>query len=211
MKRSCDIAVIAAGILGLAHAWTAAPRAWIAAQRGLHVTLFERSPRANAALTLNFGMTWPIGQPHGLSRETALLSRTRWLELREAFGLWVNACGPIHPAYREDELAVLEEFTGQVILGDSHEYDHDISPFDKQEIDERIPRELRRIIRLPDWSIAERWHGIVAKYSEGLIYEAEPQPGAHVVVAPDGVGMTLSFGLAEQQWTRWAGTTRIVF
>ncbi|MEW4529174.1 TIGR03364 family FAD-dependent oxidoreductase [Maioricimonas sp. JC845] len=382
MTPSCDVAVIGAGILGLAHAWSAA-------KRGLRVTLFERSPRAAGASIRNFGMVWPIGQPAGPPRETALLSRARWLELRDTFGLWVNECGSLHLAYREDELAVLEEFVsqeggptdalrllsadevlarspaanpesllgglwsatelcvnprttiahlpehlqdrynvdlqfhtpvtrvdghkiiagdgrtwhadrvvvcsgsdfetlfpevfrnapltlcklqmlrtaaqpdgwrigphlaggltlrhytsfrdcpslpalcdridretpelnrygihvmasqndaGQVILGDSHEYGEEISPFDKPEIDELILRELRRMIRLPDWTIAERWHGIYAKCTDGLVYESEPEPGIHVVVGPGGAGMTLSFGLAEQQWSRWAGPSRV--
>jgi FAD dependent oxidoreductase TIGR03364 len=91
---------------------------------------------------------------------------------------------------------------GAVILGDSHEYDGDIEPFDKSVIDELILRELRRIIRLPDWTIAERWHGVYAKYADGPAYEAEPQPGVHVCTATGGAGMTMSFGLAERFWHR---------
>ena len=52
---------------------------------------------------------------------------------------------------------------GEVILGDSHEYDSAIDPFGKAVIDDLILRELSRVIRLPSWEIAERWHGVYAK------------------------------------------------
>jgi FAD dependent oxidoreductase TIGR03364 len=91
---------------------------------------------------------------------------------------------------------------GQVILGDSHEYDHEISPFDRSEIDELILRELHRQFVLPDWTIESRWHGIYAKHPSRVILETEPSPGVHVCVGPGGAGMTMSFGIAERFWSK---------
>lgn len=79
---------------------------------------------------------------------------------------------------------------GEVILGDSHEHDDDLSPFDKAEIDRLILRELRRIIDLPDWTIAERWHGVYIKKPGCTEYTAEPEPDVHISVASGGCGMT---------------------
>ena len=372
MTKKFDVAVVGAGIVGLAHAW-------MAAQRGLKVVLLERSPAAQGASIRNFGMVWPIGQPAGENFDLAMRSRALWLELAEQAGVWVNPCGSLHLAHREDERAVLEEFVelqrellnpgetlsrtpaanpqgllcsmwspselcvnppqaiaaipswlagqqavecefnttiaqldhqsliasdgrtwqaerivicsgsdfqtllpavfakeplkicklhmlrtvaqaggwrigphlasgltlrhyssfadcpslaalkarvqaetpeldrlgihvmasqnelGQVVLGDSHEYDADISPFDRAEIDSLILRELRKQFVLPDWTIESRWHGIYAKHPQRVMLELEPLPGLHVCVAPGGAGMTMSLGIAERFWNNLTG------
>lgn len=92
---------------------------------------------------------------------------------------------------------------GEVILGDSHEYDAEISPFDKPVIDDLMLRELRRLIRLPNWTLTERWHGIYAKHPGAPVFMAAPQPRVTVCAATGGSGMTMSFGLAERFWTEW--------
>jgi len=98
-----DVAIVGAGILGLAHAY-------VAARSGRTVALFERSPKAIGASIRNFGMIWPIGLPAGVLREIALRSRTIWLEaLREA-RLPFRPDGSLHVAYRADEAAVGQEF-----------------------------------------------------------------------------------------------------
>jgi FAD dependent oxidoreductase TIGR03364 len=93
-----------------------------------------------------------------------------------------------------------QDDSGAVILGDSHEYDAAIEPFDKTLIDDLILRELRRVIQLPDWTIAERWHGIYARHPAQPSFEAEPLRGVYICTGAGGAGMTMSFGLAEQWW-----------
>ncbi len=94
---------------------------------------------------------------------------------------------------------------GDVILGDSHEYGEDITPFDKSEIDDLMLRELQRVIRLKDWTIAERWHGVYAKHPSMPVFETVTDDGVHIVVGTGGAGMTLAFGLADRAWRQWIG------
>jgi D-hydroxyproline dehydrogenase subunit beta len=374
-----EVGIVGAGIVGLAHAW-------IAAERGYRVTVFERTSRPEGASIRNFGMIWPIGQPLGEPRTIALRSRARWLKLAHDAKIWMNPCGSLHVAHHADEWAVLQEFAsharsqkiecellsaveaqrrtpavnphnlrgglfspteiavnppeavrtiphwlrekhnvtfrfdtavsrihaetspsietalgerysfdrinvcsgsdiralfplayvgsgikicklqmlktvaqssgwklgchlasgltlrhyanfeicpslaklrarvaaespeldelgihvmmsqtdrGEVILGDSHEYDSAIEPFDQSRIDDLILRELHKAYHLPDWTIASRWHGMYAKLPGQIVWRAEPLPKVHLVTGVGGAGMTMSFGLAEQSWETW--------
>jgi FAD dependent oxidoreductase TIGR03364 len=103
MANRADLAIVGAGILGLAHAYEAA-------RRGRRVVVFERSPRALGASVRNLGMIWPIGQPHGRLLQLALRSRDRWLEVLDDARLPYRKEGSLHLVYREDEAAVAREF-----------------------------------------------------------------------------------------------------
>jgi FAD dependent oxidoreductase TIGR03364 len=98
-----DVAVVGAGIVGLAHAYAAA-------KRGRRVIVYERDRRAQGASIRNFGLIWPIGQPTGARLRMALRSREIWREVLDAARLAYFATGSLHLAYREDEAAVAQEF-----------------------------------------------------------------------------------------------------
>ncbi|MCC9607885.1 TIGR03364 family FAD-dependent oxidoreductase [Blastopirellula sp. JC732] len=98
-----DMAVVGAGIVGLAHAWRAA-------QRGLRVLVLDRRPYGSGASIRNFGMIWPVGQTQAGLWSTAMKSRGLWLELAQKAGIPIHTCGSLHLAFRDDEWAVLEEF-----------------------------------------------------------------------------------------------------
>lgn len=103
MEQVADLAIVGAGIMGLAHAYAAA-------QRGLRVVVFERGVQASGASIRNFGMIWPIGQPHGAMLEMAMRSRAHWLEVLEHAQLPYSVEGSMHVVYRDDEAAVAKEF-----------------------------------------------------------------------------------------------------
>jgi D-hydroxyproline dehydrogenase subunit beta len=98
-----DVAIVGAGILGLAHAY-------LAAKAGKSVVVMEKSPRASGASVRNFGMVWPIGQPAGAMLELSLRSRELWLEILGLAKLPRRETGSLHVTYRADEAAVAQEF-----------------------------------------------------------------------------------------------------
>ena len=135
--------VIGAGIVGLAVTYHLA-------RAGRRVEVFERNARAQGASVRNFGMIWPIGQPAGLNRERALLSRLRWHEVLLDSGIWHSPFGSLHLAYNDDEAQVLEEFAR------TSRYDgfpcHMLAPSD---VIERSPRVKRDGLRGGLWSPSE--------------------------------------------------------
>jgi len=365
-----DVAIVGAGIIGLAHAY-------VAARSGHKVAVFERNPAAIGASIRNFGMIWPIGQPVGPLRQTALRSREIWLEVLQQAGLPFLAAGSLHVAYREDEAAVGREFSerapslgydcawlsaqetlqcsrairpegllgalwsptemtvdprqvvsslpkflaerysvqfffntavqkvetssleaggqtweadaifvasgddfqtlfpeyfrqsgitrcklqmmrtvtqpegwalgpslafgltfkhyatfqvcdslqalkeriaretpeferwgihvmlsqtarGELTIGDSHEYGLAVDIFDKPEVNRLILDYARQFLRVPALEIGESWHGVYAKHPEHAYISLTPLRGIHLVVVTSGLGMTMSFGIAEQ-------------
>ena len=102
-QPSAEVAIVGAGILGLAHAY-------LAAKAGKSVVVFERSPRAAGASVRNFGMVWPIGQPAGEMLALSLRSRELWLEILSLAKLPRHETGSLHLTYRADESAVAQEF-----------------------------------------------------------------------------------------------------
>ncbi len=103
MERSADIAVVGAGIVGLAHAY-------MALKEGYTVVLFERDNFAVGASVRNFGLLWPIGQEPDINLNRALRSRHHWIDIAAQAGFWLNQNGSLHVVYHEDEWQVLQEF-----------------------------------------------------------------------------------------------------
>jgi FAD dependent oxidoreductase TIGR03364 len=365
-----DLAIVGAGIMGLAHAY-------VAAERGLRVVVFERHERASGASVRNFGQIWPIGQPAGRLHELALRSRARWLRVLDAANLPSSREGSLHVTYRDDEATVAREFaelapdlgyscawldraavldrsvavqphgllgalyseteltvdprvtlatlpevlrdrfgvtmrfgtvvtaidlpniragretwtadsaivcsgedfetlypdvfassgltrvklqmlrteaqpagwrlgpalaagltlrfyptfvvcrtlsalrtriaqetpeydrwgihglvsqtsTGELTLGDSHEYGTQVDIFNREEIDELMLGYIHGFLKAPTLRINQRWYGVYAKHPEQPYLVLSPTPGVRIVTSPGGSGMTLSFGIAEE-------------
>jgi D-hydroxyproline dehydrogenase subunit beta len=97
-----DLAVVGAGIVGLAHAVEAS-------RRGLSVTVVERDDRARGASVRNFGHGFVSAQA-GEAHDIAVETRERWISLAREAGFWLRESGSVIVARADDELAVMEEF-----------------------------------------------------------------------------------------------------
>lgn len=98
-----DLAIVGAGIVGLAHALAAV-------RRGLRVVVMERDARANGASVRNFGFVTITGQESGETRRRALRSREVWEEVAPKAGIAILQRGTIFAARRPEAAAVLEQF-----------------------------------------------------------------------------------------------------
>ena len=98
-----DLAVVGAGIVGLAHA--------LAANRlGLRVVVIERDTRVNGASIRNFGFVFVSGEERGTVWRRALRTRDVWLEVAGPAGIDILHRGAMIAARRPEALAVVEAF-----------------------------------------------------------------------------------------------------
>ncbi|WP_026422876.1 TIGR03364 family FAD-dependent oxidoreductase [Actinokineospora inagensis] len=105
MTPRADLAVVGAGIVGLAHAVEAV-------DRGMRVVVIDRDERAVGASVRNFGHICLTAQ-HGVGLAYGLVARERWLGMAAKAGFWVSEAGTVVAARADDEQAVLAEFAAQ--------------------------------------------------------------------------------------------------
>ncbi|MGK9234112.1 TIGR03364 family FAD-dependent oxidoreductase [Inquilinus limosus] len=98
-----DLAVVGAGILGLAHALAAA-------RQGHRVVVIDREARAIGASIRNFGFVTVTGQSAGPTWRRAMRSRDVWAELAPQAGIPVLHRGTALLARTPEGLSVLEAF-----------------------------------------------------------------------------------------------------
>jgi FAD dependent oxidoreductase TIGR03364 len=102
-QRAFDLAIVGAGICGLAHALAAA-------RRGKRVVVVDRDREANGASIRNFGFITITGQQAGECWRRARRSREVWAEVADAAGIPVLQRGLLMIARRPEARAVLEQF-----------------------------------------------------------------------------------------------------
>lgn len=100
-----DVIVVGAGIVGLAHAYTAA-------RRGLKVCVVERDAACVGASIRNFGFITVTGQGAGDTWRRARRAREVWGEVAPQAGIEAVHHGLYLTAFRPQALSVLEQFMG---------------------------------------------------------------------------------------------------
>jgi FAD dependent oxidoreductase TIGR03364 len=102
-KDRFDLIVVGAGIVGLAHAYTAA-------QRGLKVCVVERDAACIGASIRNFGFITITGQAPGDAWRRAMHSREVWQDIAPQAGIDIVHRNLWLAAYRSEAHDVLEAF-----------------------------------------------------------------------------------------------------
>jgi FAD dependent oxidoreductase TIGR03364 len=93
---------------------------------------------------------------------------------------------------------VSQNALGELIIGDSHEYGLSPNPFDRADINQYVLEYLQGFANVPSFEIAATWHGVYAKLPGQTELILQPDEKVTIVNALGGAGMTLSFGLAEE-------------
>jgi D-hydroxyproline dehydrogenase subunit beta len=102
-SRLYDVAIVGAGICGLAHAL-------VAARRGKRVVVIDRDAQANGASIRNFGFITVTGQQGGKCWRRAKRSVEVWLEIADSAKIPIVQRGLLTIARRPEARAVIEAF-----------------------------------------------------------------------------------------------------
>jgi D-hydroxyproline dehydrogenase subunit beta len=103
MNKSYDLAVVGAGILGLAHAFAAA-------RLKKRVVVIERDGRANGASIRNFGFVTVTGQKRGETWRRARRSRDVWAEAAKAARIPIEQTGLLLTMRHDESVSIAEAF-----------------------------------------------------------------------------------------------------
>ncbi|EAV42959.1 FAD dependent oxidoreductase [Stappia aggregata IAM 12614] len=102
-QKSYDLAIVGAGIVGLAHALAAS-------RRGKSVIVIDRDSYANGASIRNFGFVTVTGQQAGDCWQKALRSRQVWAEVADAARIPLLHEGLTMTAHLPESEAVIDAF-----------------------------------------------------------------------------------------------------
>lgn len=90
---------------------------------------------------------------------------------------------------------------GTLLLGDSHSYDLTQAPFLTEATTGKLLQATAKVLDIDSFAIAERWQGIYASSEVAPVLVRDIAEAITLVSVTSGIGMTISFGLAEANLT----------
>lgn len=95
---------------------------------------------------------------------------------------------------------------GELIIGDSHAYGSDASPFNAEQVDNWMI-ELAEYTLGGRIEVVERWQGVYGSGGPGPFSLLQVAPGVHAALMHSGVGMSVGPALAERHIARLLNET----
>jgi FAD dependent oxidoreductase TIGR03364 len=94
---------------------------------------------------------------------------------------------------------VSQNQSGELTVGDTHEYANTFEPFDKTQMNDQVLAYLKSFAMSANWKMVQSWHGIYPKMTNSATeLVLHPSSDVYIINGLGGNGMTLSFGLAEE-------------
>ena len=143
-----------------------------------------RQPHVRLPTTVASGLT--------LRRYPAFRRCPSWSRLQQE---------PVAPGVLEAGIHILtvQDPDGSFVVGDSHEYGAgDLSEVLDARLESLILSQAQKLLELPSWEIAERWHGIYSMPRDAELYRATIDGVIHLVTGIRGKGMTTGPAVARE-------------
>jgi FAD dependent oxidoreductase TIGR03364 len=112
---------------------------------------------------------------------------------------------PIDPQLGQRGIHILlaQDADGRLVVGDSHQYSTpDVDDTLDSRTEDLILAEARRLVRLPHWRVAERWHGVYTLHPTRELFEVTLHGRIHILTGIGGKGMTTGPALARESIER---------
>jgi FAD dependent oxidoreductase TIGR03364 len=107
-------------------------------------------------------------------------------------------------------ILTVQDPDGSFVVGDSHQYSSgDLNEVLDVRIEAIILSEARKLLQLPTWEIAERWHGVYGMPANAEIYRETINGVIHLVTGIRGKGMTTGPAVARETIDALAVATSI--
>ncbi|AJT43023.1 hypothetical protein UM93_09800 [Psychromicrobium lacuslunae] len=146
-----------------------------------------------------------VAAPRDLRLGPAVLSGTSMLrypgfaETTAAAGLRAEIAAHDAEALAVDaNIMFTQRPDGSLIVGDSHRLAETMDPFLAESVSELLLDRVAALLGVAQLTVLERWQGIYASSPLQPYLVSTVAPGVTLVSVTSGVGMTISFGLAQR-------------